>query len=507
MDELTMFTELRPGDTLSSADLDQLRAELFGSAGAAPIADREQPASDGVVLPFLTVRDSHARAGRRGTSRIMFVAAAVVGIVGLGGVLVATDRPGGTDPTSAPPSQSASTLPTASAAGAYDVPLVGFAEAGWTVTRAADDSNPVRRRVVWLSDAGFDGPWIEITVQSSGTVTTIPSGEGTVDINGVAAQRTDIENGVILRWTDPAGTALQAFGWQVDIDPLAVLARQVTVSDTGVTIASLPDGAVLADAAASDALGQYAEYHFTHRDGREVQISFTPGAARGLYQRQGPTTEFGRDGRVDVMIGDEPATVIDYAAVEPGRIADTSDGLDAESPGGEYRVDVQRGFWTWEFNTSGFESQQQVLDLVAGATAIDAAAWAASLGDNIVVADGRAAAARQLLEGVRLPPGFNIDALADPGTDDRYQFIAEVSGAVACGWFDEWFAAQVANDTDRRDSAAAALATSHEWAMLDEIADRGGWSEALWRYVDNLGMTDGTTQQDVNDGLGCSRFG
>ena len=65
----------------------------------------------------------------------------------------------------------------------------------------------------------------------------------------------------------------------------------------------------------------------------------------------------------------------------------------------------------------------------------------------------------------------------------------------------------LAADTDRQGRAAAALATSHEWAMLDEIADQGGWSEVLWRHVDNLGVPSGTTQQDVNEGLGCSRFG
>jgi hypothetical protein len=506
MDELMMFTELRPADTLSKADLDELRVELFGSAGVASLVEPEH-ADEGVVLPLLAVPEPNVRAGRRGSSRIMFVAAAVVGIVGLGGLLVATDRPGGTDSTSSQPSLAASALPAAPAAGAYDVPLVGFSEPGWTVTNGNDQSFPVRRSVVWLSDAGFDGPWIEITFQSPGTVTTVPSGEGTVDINGVAAERTDIENGVILRWTDPAGNALQAFGWHVDVDQLTALARQAGVSDAGITIAALPDGSLLADTAANDALGRHVEYRFTHSDGREVQIAFTPGAARGLYQRQGPTTGFGQEGRVDVMIGDEPATVIDYAAAAPGRVARTGEGLDAESPVGEYRVDIQRGFWTWEFNTTGFESQQQVLDLVADAALVDAATWAASLGDSIVVADERADAARGLLEGVQLPPGFDIDALAIPATDDRTQFIAEVSGAVACGWFNEWFAGQAANDSDRRDKAATALATSHDWVMLNEIADQGAWSELLWRYVDNLGATDGTTQQEVSDGLGCSRFG
>ncbi len=508
MDELTMFRELRPDDTLSATDLHELRAELFPNATAASLVDRQRPDSEGVVLPLLTAAESNTRAGRRGPSRIAFAAAAV-GIVGLGGLWVAGDRPSGTAPTApaSQPSVTAPALPAAPAAGPNDVPLVGFTEPGWTVTRAAADFNPVRRSVVWLSDAAFDGPWIEITAKSPGTVTTVPSGEGTVEINGVAAQRTDIENGVILRWNDLAGNVLEAFGWQVDVDQLTALAAQAAVSDTDITIAALPDDAVLADEAATDALGRYAEYRFTHNDGREVQISFNPGAGRGLYQRQGPTTEFGLEGRTNVMIGDEPATIIDYAAVDHGQVADTVGGLDATSPGGEYRVDVQRGFWTWEFNTSGFNSEQQVIDLVAGATIIDATTWSASLGDNIVIPDERADAARELLEGVEVPPGFDIDALAILSTDDRYQFIAEVSGAVACGWFHEWFAAVAANDSDRRDNAAAALATSHEWAMLNEIADQGGWSDAVWGYADNLGAIDGTTQRQVNDGLGCSRFG
>ena len=508
MDELTMFAELRPDDSLSNTDLDELRSELFPNASPTAHLDSEHPGSDQVVLPFVAAPQSDVPAQRRRPSRIAFAAAAV-GAIGLGGLWVIADRSGGTPPTvpASQPAESPSTLPAATGVSAYDMPLVGLTEPGWTVTGAADNSGSSARAVVWLSKEGFDGPWIEFSTENPGTVNTVPSGDSTIEINGAAARQTDIENGVILRWTDPAGNPIEAFGWRVDIDQLIALADQVAVSDTGITVAALPAGAGLADKAAGDALGRYAEYRFTHADGREVQISFQPGGERGLYQRQGPEADFGLGGRTDIVIGGEPATIIDYAVADPGEVSQSESGHDVPSPGGEYRVDIQRGFWTWEFNSSGFDSEQQVVDLVAGATVVDTAAWSASLGDNIVVPAERADAASDLLEDVELPLGFDVDSLTVQGTNDRYQFIADVSAAVACGWFDEWFAGEADNDSDRRDKAAAALAASHNWPMLIEIADQGGWPAVLWRYADNLGVVNGTTHQQVNEGLGCHRFG
>ena len=112
-----------------------------------------------------------------------------------------------------------------------------------------------------------------------------------------------------------------------------------------------------------------------------------------------------------------------------------------------------------------------------------------------------------------VPPDFDRTALASSiGTLDRYQLIARVSSAVVCGWFDEYFDAQSAGDSDRTDAAAAALATSHDWAMLQEIDSQGGWSDEVWQSADAVNggqgvMTGGgpvpPTRDILQSSLGC----
>ena len=46
----------------------------------------------------------------------------------------------------------------------------------------------------------------------------------------------------------------------------------------------------------------------------------------------------------------------------------------------------------------------------------------------------------------RLPPGFDRAALDGLGTNDPYQFGAEVTSLVGCGWIDECLRAERAGD-------------------------------------------------------------
>lgn len=214
-----------------------------------------------------------------------------------------------------------------------------------------------------------------------------------------------------------------------------------------------------------------------------------------------------------MTIGDEAATIVHYSDddTDDGATVDTGPDTAGDAPirTGRYRVDVQRGFWTWEFNTAGFTSQQQVIDLVAGATVVDPDTWQAALSDAVVAPNRRGEVIDQLLTNVPLPPAFDLTKLTAPSTDDRYQLIAEVSAAVACGWIDEWFTADAAGDIARRDQAAAALATSHDWAMLQEITDHGAWAEAaIWSYADAFNGVESTvevTTDSALEALGCSR--
>ena len=58
--------------------------------------------------------------------------------------------------------------------------------------------------------------------------------------------------------------------------------------------------------------------------------------------------------------------------------------------------------------------------------------------------------------------------------------------------------------------AAAALATSHQWRVLDEMNTEGDYPEVLWQYADAL-QADGTVlggkrltiEESYRDALGC----
>lgn len=96
MDEITMFAELRPTDTLGETELAAIRAELF--PGLEPTTHLETPAdvtSCGVLLEFDRTTEDITRHRR---SWIVGAAAAAVVLLGVGGLWVATDRDGESSP-------------------------------------------------------------------------------------------------------------------------------------------------------------------------------------------------------------------------------------------------------------------------------------------------------------------------------------------------------------------------------------------------------------------------
>ena len=477
MDEMTMFAELRPTELpITEADLSSLRAELFGD-GASTLRRPEAP---GRLVELASHRSTRRRDRRR--SRVA-VAAAVVVAAGLGGVWLVADRDAAEEGRSVQPD--ATTGPPSP----YDLPRFAFTEPGWTMTHASESTFGGGRAVVFLSDGGFDGPWVEISVSSGGTGGELAERQ----VGTVMAQVSEFDGGFLAYWIEPGGRTLQAYGWQIDVVDVSELIESAALTDGAVELASLPDGAARAAAAAADAVGRYASHEFTHADGRTVSVHLNGGGARGLYSR------IGGEQRDSVAIAGESWSVVRY---------DSGDGLPAT-----YRADVLRGFWTWEFDGSGFASQEAYIDTIAGARVVDEAAWEAGLPEGILGGSEQGAAVDALLVGVPVPAGFDAAALVDGSTNDRYQLIAHVSGAVACAWLERWFTGSETGDAALQTDAAAALATSREWSMLVEVADQGGWSDQLWRHADAVnggeGVTSGNglvppTRDEANSALGCS---
>jgi hypothetical protein len=133
----------------------------------------------------------------------------------------------------------------------------------------------------------------------------------------------------------------------------------------------------------------------------------------------------------------------------------------------------------------------------------DVPTWLAALPENIVTPDRVAAEAKKVLADIPLPPKFSVAALADLGTNDPYQFGAQVTGRVGCAWIAEWFRAKKAGDDAAQDRAAGALRSSRQWKVLRDLESQGGWSGVFWETVEEV--ADGKPSPGYAQAIGCTR--
>lgn len=329
-------------------------------------------------------------------------------------------------------------------------------------------------------------------------------GEGTsvveVDVAGrrgaAEVRQMDVESqlaGPIVTLYAPLddGTMLLVNATRLTVDEVAAIASSVVTGADGTTLAT-PGGYTALDPAPSYPETTYVEYQYDF-EGRRVQVNASNRGTEGLLGRMMTEVRTNR-----VVAGHDVA----YRPLP-------------DSPG-RYWADWVVGDWSFYASVDGFDSEEQFLGVLSQLTLTDAATLDAQSADgvSIVVGDERSAIVDDLLVGVPLPPGLDAATLAiAPGANERYQEIARVSGAVACGWLDEYFDAQDSGDAARSQVAADALATAPEWDMLVEIDSQGGWSGVLWETAAAVngegGVVTGAgpqepTRENTGPGLGCT---
>lgn len=138
---------------------------------------------------------------------------------------------------------------------------------------------------------------------------------------------------------------------------------------------------------------------------------------------------------------------------------------------------------------------------------VDEETWLAALPEDTVTPDERAAVVDEMLADVPIHPDARIASLKNAATmSDRYQLGARATAAVACEWIEQWLKADAAG----KGEAVEAMSTSRKWAILQEMAPQGGWSEVVWEYADAMagdGRVPGgrpmTVVESYRDGLGC----
>ena len=137
--------------------------------------------------------------------------------------------------------------------------------------------------------------------------------------------------------------------------------------------------------------------------------------------------------------------------------------------------------------------------------------WLDALPKNVVTPSERAEAVRAILVDIPLPEGFDTEKLLNKNiTKDRYQLVAEITGAAACSWLDQFFTAEETGNQVAKTEAQMALASSSKWKALIDIEPEGGWSSVLWETADAVNgggflidIGRPPTRDSVEGSLGC----
>ncbi len=182
-------------------------------------------------------------------------------------------------------------------------------------------------------------------------------------------------------------------------------------------------------------------------------------------------------------VGDWPGSIFTYSADDFALMLHPRDGMFAELRTG--------GKWTRD-------SFNAVLTKVKR---VDAKAFLAAMPPEIVTPDKAAEAANKVLADVPMPPNFNTDSLLTFGTNDPYQFGAQVTAKIGCAWIAEWERADKAGDKTARSKAEKAMRGSHNWKVFKPMVDEGDWAEAFWEVADEVAAGD--LPHGYRDTLGC----
>lgn len=144
---------------------------------------------------------------------------------------------------------------------------------------------------------------------------------------------------------------------------------------------------------------------------------------------------------------------------------------------------------------------------------VDEERWLAAMPSDVVQPNERAEVVEEMLADIPVHPDVDVDELKKGSTvKDRYQLGALVTGSVACEWIEQWGDAEASGDEAAARESVDAMATSHDWAVLEEMAPQGGWSEVVWEYADAMagdgnvsGGISAPIEESYRSGLGCTR--
>ena len=188
---------------------------------------------------------------------------------------------------------------------------------------------------------------------------------------------------------------------------------------------------------------------------------------------------------------------------EPARLfryADTTDDHTALWLSGDYSLEARATL-----------SESRFRDLLASLREVSVDAWLSAMPENVVNPVNHAAAVDEMLADIPVPRGLDLDALrAETSVLDRYQLGARVTSTVACAWIKQWITATDTSDHASVQQAIDAMATSHDWAILNEMSTQGAYPQVLRQHADamqtNTHLPAGsplTVRESYQNALGC----
>ncbi len=119
---------------------------------------------------------------------------------------------------------------------------------------------------------------------------------------------------------------------------------------------------------------------------------------------------------------------------------------------------------------------QEILDSLRS---VDVETWLNAMPPEVVRPAALDATIQGMLRGVPLPPSFDRSTLPNASLiSDRYRLGTQVTGAVTCGWLEDWVAAARRHDLSAAREAAAGLGSARHWPVLLSMVHEKGWKGA-----------------------------
>ena len=121
-------------------------------------------------------------------------------------------------------------------------------------------------------------------------------------------------------------------------------------------------------------------------------------------------------------------------------------------------------------------SSREYRAIVNSLRRVDVDTWLGAMPREVVQPAALDLTVKRMLRGVPLPPNFDAGTLPDSSLiTDRYRLGTAVTGAVTCGWLEDWAAAARAHDLPAAHEAARGLGSAPDWPVLLAMAREKGW--------------------------------